>query len=505
MRSYSVFVWTVFVLLLSLYVAVVLPSSHSEAPESSKYRSTDATDFYMFRSYETGRSDYVTLIANYYPLQDTYGGPNYFTLSDEHFYEIYIDNNGDSQEDYTFQFMFGNSYGNNGQGITLNVGGQDVAIPLKFLGPITGPQNSDEATLNWVEYYQLGVIPGTRDNYANIRPITNQNTGSTKFRKPFDNAGPKTIPSYDSYSSQFIYNISIPQCTKPGKVFVGQRKDPFSVHLGGIFDLIDFVPIMGPAFPGGITNSPKNDELKKKAVTAITLELPISCFAGSSGIIGGWTAVRTLSHDDNDNHIPGDQTNRLGNPLINELVIGLPDKDFFNLQQPKDDIQFANYATNPSLPVLINALFLPAVNQITGAGYTHLNPTNYPRNDLVAAALTGFPNVNQPPNVVPGDMLRLNTKIAVTPKFLQKSLGIIGGDNAGYPNGRRPGDDIVDIILRVMMGRLCYPPFNAFGYCQPQDAPVGLQPITDGAPQNSRQFSDKFPYLLPPRAAYNTK
>jgi len=353
-----------------------------------------------------------------------------------------------------------------------------------------------------VEYYQLGVIPGTRDNYANIRQVLNQDTGATRFRKPFDNAGPKSIPYYDAYSSQFIYNISIPQCSKPGKVFVGQRRDPFAVNLGGIFDLIDFVPIAGPAFPGGIISSRRNNELKRKAVTEISLEVPISCFAGKSGIIGAWTAVRTLSHDNNDNHIPGDQTNRLGNPLVNELVIGLPDKDRFNTQQPKDDVQFADYVTNPTLPVLVNALFLGAVNKVTGLNLTHLNPTNYPRTDLVAAALTGFPGVNQPANVVPGDMLRLNTQTPVTPRLQQKSLGIIGGDNAGYPNGRRPGDDVVDILLRVMMGRLCHPPFSAFNYCRPQDAPVGLQPITDGAPQNARKFSDKFPYLNSPRSAY---
>lgn len=376
MRGSFQLVWAV--VILSLFVSVVFPSSHSEAPGTSKYKNTDATDFYMFRSYEVGREAYVTLVANYFPLQDTYAGPNYFPLSDEHFYEIYIDNDGDAQEDFTFQFMFGNSLGNNGQGITLDVGGQDIPVPLKFVGPIMGPQ-SDESTLNWIEYYQLGVIPGSRNNYANIRQVTNMDTRETRFRKPFDNAGPKSIPDYDAYASKFIYNISIPQCSKPGKVFVGQRKDPFAVNLGGIFDLIDFVPIAGPAFPGGIRDSPKNNELKRKAVTAIALEIPISCFAPSSGIIGGWTAVRTLSHDNNDNHIPGEQTNRLGNPLINEVVIGLPDKDRFNSQEPKDDIQFADYATNPTLPVLINALFLGPVNQITRANFTHLNPTNYPR------------------------------------------------------------------------------------------------------------------------------
>lgn len=495
MRSSPIFVWTVLVLLLSLFVSVVLPSSHSEAPGTSKLRNTDATDFYMFRSYETGRENYVTLIANYYPLQDTFGGPNYFSLSDEHVYEIYIDNDGDSVEDFTFQFMFGYSLGNDNKGITLRVGDADVAVPLKFVGPINGPIG-DESTLNWVEYYQLGLITGTRDNFANIRPITNLDTDATRFRKPFDNAGEKTIPDYSAYSSQFIYNISIPQCQTPGKVFVGQRKDPFAVNLGGIFDLIDFVPIAGPTFPGGITSSPKNNDIKKKSITALVLEIPISCFAGRSGIIGGWTAVRELSHDSAGNHIPGVQTNRLGNPLINEVVIGLPDKDRFNAAHPKDDVQFATYATNPTFPIIIDVLFLNAVNAILNANLSTLSPTFYPRVDIVAAALTGLPGINQPSNVVPGDMLRLNTKLAVTPRLRQKSLGIIGGDTAGYPNGRRPGDDVVDILLRVLMGKLCH--ISGLNYCQPSDAPVGDQPITDGVPQSSRQTDGQFPYLRIP-------
>jgi hypothetical protein len=489
-------VWAV-VFIFSLFVSVVTPSSHSEAPGTSQHKSTDATDFYMFRSYETGREAFVTFVANYYPLQDSYGGPNYFTLSDEHFYEIYVDNNGDAVEDMTFQFMFGNSLGNNNLGISLPIGGKNIPVPLKFVGRIDGPRG-DESALNWIEYYQLGIIRGTRDNYANVRPIVNLDTGLRKFRKPFDNVGTKAIPNYDAYSRQFIYNMSIPGCRVPGRVFVGQRKDSFSVNLGPIFDLINFVPI-SPPFPGGINNTRRNNEIKSKAVTSLVLEVPISCLVSTdSSIIGAWTAVRTLSHDANDNHIPGAQTNRLGNPLINEVVIGLPDKDFFNTQHPRDDIQFAKYATNPTFPILVNALFLNAVNTLLGASLTNLHPDFYPRTDIVAAALTGLPGLNQPANVVAGDMLRLNTAINVTRSIYQNYLGVLGGDLAGYPNGRRPGDDVVDILLRVLMGVLCHVP--SFTYCQPSQAPVGDQPITDGAPQGYYQFSDRFPYLRSPNA-----
>jgi hypothetical protein len=192
-------------------------------------------------------------------------------------------------------------------------------------------------------------------------------------------------------------------------------------------------------------------------------------------------------------------------PLVNELVIGLPDKDAWNSSVPANDSVFLNYVTNPTLPALLNALFLAPVNTTLGTTFANLAPTNFPRNDLVTTFLTGFPGVNQLATVTPSEMLRLNTKVAATPAATQNPLGVLSGDLAGYPNGRRPGDDVVDISLRVVMGALCYPlPIGTggaatnLGLCTPAQAPVGNAAFTDGAPINALNFAQTFPYLNTP-------
>jgi hypothetical protein len=199
------------------------------------------------------------------------------------------------------------------------------------------------------------------------------------------------------------------------------------------------------------------------------------------------------------------QVSRLSNPLVNELVIGLADKDKFNSSQPADDGQFADYVTHPSLPALLNILFKDAVNATLGTDITDLAPSNFPRLDLVNAFLTGVEGVNQLAPVTPSEMLRLNTAIAAKPMQMQSAFGVAGDDLAGFPNGRRPGDDVVDIALRVVMGALCHDiPVNGtptnLGYCAPEDAPVGNVPFTDGAPVNASMFNSSFPYLLTPLA-----
>ena len=199
---------------------------------------------------------------------------------------------------------------------------------------------------------------------------------------------------------------------------------------------------------------------------------------------------------------------RLGAPLVNEVVIGLPDKDRFNASEPKDDGQFATYVTNPTLPAILDILF-----RVPLGATANIAPTNLPRADLVAAFLTGFAGVNQLATVTASEMLRLNTAIPATPGASQVNLGVAGGDLAGFPNGRRVGDDITDIALRVMMGALCHPILvdldasgtagdagDNLGLCAPADAPVGTLPFTDGSPQNAARFDDAFPYLTTPLA-----
>jgi hypothetical protein len=187
---------------------------------------------------------------------------------------------------------------------------------------------------------------------------------------------------------------------------------------------------------------------------------------------------------------PWAQVSRVGMPLVNEVIIGMDDKDRFNTSKPKDDAQFLTYVTNPVLPTVVETLF-PAAKA----------PTNFPRNDLVTVFLKGLPGVNQPKNVVPSEMLRLNTSIAPTAQSAQNPLGVAAGDNAGFPNGRRPGDDVVDASLRVAMGALCVltGANDTLGVgCKPADAPAGGLKLTDGVRKTATDFKPAFPYLNTP-------
>jgi hypothetical protein len=280
-------------------------------------------------------------------------------------------------------------------------------------------------------------------------------------------------------------------------MFVGQRKDPFAVNLGETFDLIN---IKAPAVEFA-ANAERNarDDLADKNITSIELEVPTTCLLNAGAgdpVIGGWTTA-SLRQGRLLNPLPGrdagpsleggpwTQVSRLGMPLVNELVIGLKDKDRFNHSKPGADAQFADYLTNPTLPALVEVLFGSA-----GARA----PTNFPRGDLVATFLTGITGVNKPKTVTPAEMLRLNTSIAPTAPGAQKRLGVIDGDSAGFPNGRRPGDDVVDIELRVAMGKLCTLNIG----CAPGDAPAGAIRFTDGAFLDQTSFNATFPYLKTP-------
>jgi hypothetical protein len=467
---------------VALPVISAQASSHREAPFITEMPKVDGTDFYMFNSYEPGRTGYVTLIANYVPLQDSYGGPNYFSMDPEALYEIHIDNNGDAREDVSFQFRFRNQL----QDTQLNVGGKQVSIPLINSGQLGA---GSTAALNLVESYSVEVVRGNRRGGAH-GAITNVATGASQFAKPVDNIGNKSIPDYAAYAASHLYDINVPGCATPGRMFVGQRKESFVVNLGETFDLINLNPL-GPVNGEANTIADKN-------ITSLILELHASCLtAGTEPVIGAWTTAsvrqaRLLRHLPNFEQPakeggPWVQVSRLGMPLVNEVVIGLKDKNKFNASKPRDDGQFADYVTNPTLPALIELLFpiAPA-------------PTNFPRQDLVTAFLTGVSGLNQPANVVPSEMLRLNTSIVPTAKGAQSSLGVLGGDLAGFPNGRRPGDDVVDIELRVAMGVLCTLNNPAVFGCVPGDAPAGAAPITDGASVSDADFDNAFPYLKTP-------
>ena len=497
----------------------VLASSHREAPFITKNPKVDGTDFYLFNSYATGRANYVTLIANYQPLQDAYGGPNYFSMDPEALYEIHIDNTGDAVEDITFQFRFQNTL-LNGTGVTLPIalpdGGmlQTVAVPLINVFPIgqaDGGFASPGPGQGQLETFTVGIIRGPRRATA-ATPITKTTGGGAVFAKPIDNIGSKTFPgnSYANYAASFVYDVTIPGCTAGAKLFVGQRKEGFAVNLGTIFDLVNA--------PGAfITNNANRaavpNTIGNKNVSTIALEIDKTCLVAAGGsIIGGWTTASVrqarVINPNGNYQVPTReggawaQVSRLGSPLVNEVVIGVPDKDRFNSSEPRNDAaNFAPYVTNPTLPALLEILF------------TTPAPRVFPRTDLIAAFLTGVMGVNQFTTPALGEMLRLNTGLPATAAGAQNNLGALecfqgrtatmgpalalppslGGTNAlcdvgGFPNGRRPGDDVVDIALRVSMGALL----------STNDAPSAATPFHDAVLQDASQFDATFPYLKTP-------
>jgi hypothetical protein len=483
--------------------AAALASSHREAPFITTAPKVDGTDLYMFMSYEAGREGYVTLIANYQPLQAPYGGPNYFKMDPNALYEIHVDNNGDAKEDISFQFRFQNRL----NAVALPVGGKNVAIPLTQAGQVTDLRSP---SLNVTETFSVDLVRGDRRSGARTS-ITHASGGSKVFDKPVDNIGTKTIPDYAAYAARHIHTVNLPGCNMPAKLFVGQRKEAFAVNLGTIFDLVN-APLAVITDPTLINAAPNT--IDDANVTSLALEVHKSCLVqGSEPVIGAWTTASlrqgslldpTPKKGHQTTAVSGGawtQVSRLGMPLVNEVVIGLPDKDRFNGSKPKDDGQFADYVTNPTLPALLEiALGLPGVA-----------PTNFPRSDLVTTFLTGIPGVNQPANVVASEQLRLNTSIAPVPFSQQNRLGIVGSvlaggnDIAGFPNGRRPKDDVVDISLVAVMGGLCMAngDTNAFGFgaaCKPSAVPLKETAfkLHDAVDQAVVPLLPTFPYLNTP-------
>lgn len=523
--------------LLAATAGTALASSHREAPFITTSPKVDGTDFYMFRSYEGiaangtgGRSDYVTLIANYQPLQDAYGGPNYFSLDPNAQYEIHIDNNGDAKEDITFQFRFQNKLNS----VAIPVGTQNVAIPLIQAGPVA---NVNDANLNLNETYSVNVVRGDRRK-GQVQALTKTAGGAT-FEKPVDYIGVKTLgnaAAYEAYAQKHIHSVNIPGCAMPGKVFVGQRQEGFAVNLGTVFDLVNA--------PASVLLDPANKDaagmggkhpIQQKNITTISMEVHKSCLtAGNDPVVGGWTTAslrqsRLLNGAPAAGHQASEraggawtQVSRLGNPLVNELVIGLPDKDKFNASQPSGDTQFLTYVTNPTLPGLMGLVLTGNLNGLA--------PTNLPRTDLATTFLTGIAGVNKPANATPSEMLRLNTAIAPVQFADQNRLGVagevlrVGGvanlanakDLAGFPNGRRPKDDVVDIALVAMLGGLCVinGDNNALGLngvpgvpsltsaCKPSSVPLGADSakLHDAVDQATVPFLTRFPYLNTPNA-----
>ena len=441
------------VLSLGLLVAVSATttpraSSHREAPLISQDPLADNTDTYAFVS--PASPDKVVLIANYIPLEAPYGGPNFFKFDDNVLYEIMVDNNGDAVEDLTYQLRFTT--------VTMN--------PNTFLyntGPIT---SLDDPDFNVRQYYSVTEVRGPRRTGS--ASVLAENLAS-----PPVNVGMRSTPNYAELGG--VHTVD----SDDTRVFAGQRDDPFFVDLGGTFDLLSIRGLDG-------NSSSRADSLKGFNVHSIALEIPIERLSRSgmapsspndpAAIIGVWA---TASRPSMTTRVAGSETqsgpwvqvSRLGQPLVNEVVIPRALKDAFNGLEPTGDGAALPVVLDPEVPKLLEALF------------GILSPPA-PRTDLVTIFLTGIPGLNQPQNVTPSEMLRLN--MAIPPTSRPSVLGVLNGDLAGFPNGRRLTDDVVDIALRAMAGATPLTPDYNAGV----NARLG-----DGVERSDVRVLDRFPYV----------
>lgn len=431
-------------------------SSHREAPLISGDPLADNTDVYAFMSPSANGS--VTLIANFIPQQLPQSGPNFWKFDDTALYEIHIDNNGDAVEDITYQFRF-----------TTTVLNQNTF--LYNTGPITSLNDPD---WNVRQTYSVTRVEGLRRSGTVIPQIDNAIS-------PPVNVGTRSTPNYAALAQSAVAGMA-----SGGRVFAGQRDDPFFIDVGGVFDLLGIRVVPGD-LRGGI------DGIKGFNVHSIAIELPVEQVTRSrqrpnstsdpSAVIGVWS---TVSRRAVTTRGPGSETDsgaliqvsRLGQPLVNELVIPRGTKDAFNALEPTGDAAALPFVLDPEVPKLLAALY-------------RVQSPPAPRNDLVTIFLTGIPGLNQPAGVRPSEMLRLN--LAVPRAGQADRLGVIRGDIAGFPNGRRLEDDVVDIALRVMAGATpLTPAFNS-----------GLNArLGDGVDFNDMPFSSAFPYVAAPTPGF---
>ncbi len=406
-------------------------SSHREAPLISGDPQADTTDVYAFVSPDA--PDTVTLITSWSPFENPQGGPNFYKFGDSVLYNINIDNTGDGVEDIVYQLDFTSQ----------------VKNPNTFLYN-TGPIKSiDDANRNFTQTYTLSRFEGGN------RVLT-----AGPMLTMYDNVGPASAPSYGGFGSG-IYAFN--QQGGTAHVFAGQTDDPFFLDLR-VFDLLY----------GANLSEAGNDSLAGYNVHSIAIRVPKSSLRGASPIIGVWatsTRPATTTRVAGSETTTGNQiqVSRLGMPLVNEVVIPVGKKDTWNGSIPSADAQFLTHVTDPEVPKLLQLIYnipAPAV----------------PRNDLVQVFLTGVPGLNQPPNVRPSEMIRLNTDII--PTAAPNRMGVLAGDTSGFPNGRRLTDDVIDITLQAAVGVL-----------------GGVRTsLGDGVNVNDVPFRASFPYLAQPHS-----
>ncbi len=402
--------------LAGLAAPAATASSHREAPLISGSPRLDNTDVYAFVSPDDASK--VTLVANWIPFEDPSGGPNFYPFAEHAAYDLNIDSNGDARPDIVYRWVFRDHY-KTGNTFLYNT------------GPVTSLSDPD---LNFTQTYDLTRITRTgRTRLLHDAPVAPSYVGKA------------SMPEYGSLRQQAIkgYGTS-------AKSFAGQAEDPFFLDLR-VFDLLY----------GGNLSEVGNDTLAGYNVNTIALQVPkADLLGGGDPIFGVWSTTSRLN-----SYGTSVQVSRLGNPLVNEVVIPVKAKDKFNASKPALDGQFLPYVTDPELARDIQAFY-------------HIPAPATPRNDLVQVFLTGVPGLNKDATFsAPAEEMRLNTSIP--PTATPNRLGVIGGDKAGYPNGRRLADDVIDISLQVVEGELVG---------QPTD-------LGDGVNANDKAFGAHFPYV----------
>ncbi len=454
---------------LLLLPTSMLASSHREAPITATDRSADVTDWYAFVSYDNPNN--VTFILNVDPLLEPANGPNYFPFDETVAYDMNIDNNRDGNPDLKFRFIFKTAVTNPSL-FTGFVGGIDGIPPITSL---TGP---GAAGLNLVQTYEVIMI--------NNGVSTSISNGQTLYAVP-SNVGPLTMPNYQALFNQGIYTLQ-----NGAKVWAGTAEDPFFIDLGAAFDSLNFRagvgPVLSPAIDADDTHNYAPDAVGGYNVNSIVLEIPIAMLtqggrvypaSDKRAVIGTYGSTSRHAVTIRNSPFPQQtsglfqQVNREGNPLINEVIIGTGSKNRFSMDVPANDSQFSDFFLNPVLAGVFSSLGVP------------VPPA--PRNDLLILAQYEAP-------ICPGcgpsdagpvaDLLRLNTGIPPTAVGSQKRLGFLAGDSAGFPNGRRPIDDVFDIAARAVAGILV----NGTTYGTP---------LGDGVNTKTDGFNNSFPYVLP--------
>src|SRR4051794_31694312 len=461
------------VILAAAAIAVSLSfgSSHREAPLSALDPTADDTDIYAFTSPDSPNA--LTVASDWIPFEDPAGGPNFYRFDDRAHYYINVDNTGDGVYDIRYQFKFKTHYLNKNS----------------FLYALPGVSGIHDPKLQVQQSYTV-----TREKLKKGKTVSEKVIGRGIPVSP-NNVGPKTIPNYTTVANQAIHSLA-----GGGKVFAGQRDDPFFVDLGTAFDAINLR--MGTGNQGG-----GKDDLAGYAVHSIVLQVPksevtvdgksVSGPGASNAVVGVWTSTeRPRVQVEGGNSVKasaaakkkhkrhgkksGDkgfvQVSRLGNPLINEVVIPIGQKDHFNATQPSQDAKlYGKYVLNPELAKVMNLLF-------------HVNAPETNRTDIVQALLTGIPGKTQiGKHPVPADTLKIN--LGVPPSANPNPLGVLGGDLQGFPDGRRLTDDVTDISLRVVAGVL-----------KGNNVPLG-----DGVDANDKPFLSSFPYLAEPTSGFDSQ